>query len=264
MDSIDIDTLKRSCKANGLSVSNSDTKADLWARLKGTPGDKKKSKKSAVNDMVEAPPPSYTAKEFASLKAAGLEDEEEINAIILKRWNKIQQLKAAPNDDIATKTKDTSSNVVEEEVPLPVFLTPAQAAKSNLVLNNSEPNDKGMYIYTRISPESASLLADMKVEAAVPKVKAEFKPPSDPATEEAGAKPKRKWNFEEMDGFHDAAFEWAQKTIENRLMDKKRQKQNIANLCPDFNIAVVNDTKKRWMAHELARNFLQYTDDEDE
>ena len=65
-------------------------------------------------------------------------------------------------------------------------------------------------------------------------------------------------------GGAEAAAGWAAKTIESRLMDKKRQKQNLVNICPDFNIPVVEDTKKRWMAAELARNLLQYTDDEEE
>ena len=95
-------------------------------------------------------------------------------------------------------------------------------------------------------------------------MKIEGKEAHDPDASAGSDSRKRKWNFEQMDGFHEAAAVWAAKTIENRLMDKKRQKQNLANFCPDFNIPVVEDTKKRWMAHELARNFLQYTDDEED
>jgi len=69
-------------------------------------------------------------------------------------------------------------------------------------------------------------------------------------------------NFEQM--FHQAAYVWASQTIENRLMDRKRQKQNLVNMCPDFDIPVVEGTKKRQIAQELARNLLQFTDDEDE
>ena len=47
-------------------------------------------------------------------------------------------------------------------------------------------------------------------------------------------------------------------------MDKKRQKQNLANIYPDFDIQILEQTKKHWMAQELASNLLQYTDDEDE
>ena len=61
MDSIDIDTLKRSCKANGLSDAG--TKAELWTRLKGgSGGDKKKAKKAAAPAADAGPPPSYVAK----------------------------------------------------------------------------------------------------------------------------------------------------------------------------------------------------------
>ena len=44
MDSIDIDTLKRSCKANGLSDAG--TKAELWGRLKGGSGDKQEGQET--------------------------------------------------------------------------------------------------------------------------------------------------------------------------------------------------------------------------
>ena len=97
-----------------------------------------------------------------------------------------------------------------------------------------------------------------------PAVKIEGKEAHEPDASGGSDSRKRKWNFEQMDGFHEAAAVWASKTIENRLMDKKRQKQNLANFCPDFKIPVVEDTKKRWMAQELARNLLQYTDDEEE
>ena len=46
MDTIDIETLKRSCKANGLPDDG--PKATLWARLKGGSGDKKKATKDNV------------------------------------------------------------------------------------------------------------------------------------------------------------------------------------------------------------------------
>ena len=95
-------------------------------------------------------------------------------------------------------------------------------------------------------------------------MKVEGKEAHDPVASGGSDSRKRKWNFEQMDGFHEAAAVWASKTIENRLMDKKRQKQNLVNFCPDFNIPVVGDTKKRWMAQELARNLLQFTDDEEE
>eukprot|EP00966_Prymnesium_polylepis_P316257 7307642-Prymnesium_polylepis.1 len=79
MDYIDIDTLKRSCKANGLSDSG--TKAELWTRLKGPSGDKNKAKKVAPAADT-GPPDSYVAKECASLKLVGFDDEEEINDLI--------------------------------------------------------------------------------------------------------------------------------------------------------------------------------------
>ena len=71
-------------------------------------------------------------------------------------------------------------------------------------------------------------------------------------------------DFEQMNGFHSAAYNWASQTIENRLMDRKRRKQNLANLCPDFEIPLHAQTEKLWIAQELARNMLQFTDDEDE
>eukprot|EP00966_Prymnesium_polylepis_P254950 5890933-Prymnesium_polylepis.1 len=139
MDLIDIDTLQRSCKANGLSDSG--TKAELWARLKRSSGDKKKAKKAAPAADT-GPPASYVAKEYASLKLAGFDDEEEIKDLINKRWNKMQELKKTGGGDSNGGDKVKAKNVTEE-VPLPVFLTEAQAAKSNLQIKNSEPNDKG-------------------------------------------------------------------------------------------------------------------------
>ncbi len=275
MDSIDIDTLKRSCRANNLSDQG--TKAELWARLKGgSGGDKKKAKKAAAPAADAGPPPSYVAKEYASLKSAGFDDEDEINDLINKRWSKMQDLKKATESGGGGE-KGKAKNVTEE-VEIPVFLTEAQAAKSNLQIKTPEPNDKGMYIYTRISGgakdaketlQTAGRKTDgpVKVEPAVkvePPVKIKGKEADEPDASGGSDSRKRKWNFEQMDGFHEAAAAWASKTIENRLMDKKRQKQNLVNFCPDFNIPVVADTKKRWMAQELARNFLQYTDDEEE
>ena len=276
MDTIDIETLKRSCKANGLPDDG--PKATLWARLKGGSGDKKKAKKAAAPAPAPTadvgPPASYVAKEYASLKTAGFDDDDEINDLINKRWSKMQELKKATDSNGGDK--DKAKNVTEE-VEIPVFLTEAQAAKSNLQIKSPEPNDKGMYIYTRITGGSAAkdptddkrktaggrkTVPPLKVE---PAVKIEGKEAHDPDAASGGSDSrKRKWNFEQMDGFHEAAAVWASKTIENRLMDKKRQKQNLANFCPDFNIPVVEDTKKRWMAQEIARNLLQYTDDEEE
>ena len=273
MDSIDIDTLKRSCKANGLNDSG--TKAELWARLKGPSGDKKKTKKPAPAADT-GPPASYVAKEYASLKVAGFDDEEEINNLINKRWNKMQELqKTSDSDGGGDKVKPKN---VTEEVEIPVFLTEGQAAKSNLQLKNSEPNDKGMYIYTRITGGSAANdpKEDIKRKSTggsvgrksdePPAVKIEGKEAHEPdASPAVGSDSRmRKWNFEQMDGFHEAAFAWASKTIENRLMDKKRQKARLTYICNDFNIPVVADTKKRWMVQELSRHMLQYTDDEDD
>ena len=59
MDSIDNDTLKRTCKANGLSDTGTD--AELWARLSGPSGDQKKAKKPAPAADA-GPPASYVAK----------------------------------------------------------------------------------------------------------------------------------------------------------------------------------------------------------
>ena len=92
MDSIDIDTLKRSCKANGLSDQG--TKAELWGRLKcGSGADKKKAKKAAAPAPAPTadvgPPASYAAKEYASLKTAGFDDDDEIKDLIIKRWSKM-------------------------------------------------------------------------------------------------------------------------------------------------------------------------------
>ena len=274
MDSIDIDTLKRSCKANGLSDTGME--AELWTRLKGgSGGDKKKAKKAAAPAADAGPPPSYVAKEYASLKTAGFDDEDEINDLINKRWSKMQDLKKATESGGGGE-KGKAKNVTEE-VEIPVFLTEAQAAKSNLQIKSPEPNDKGMYIYTRITGGSAAkdptddkrktaggrkTGPPLKVE---PAVKIEGKEAHDPDAASGGSDSrKRKWNFEQMDGFHEAAISWTSKTIESRLMDKKRQKQNLVNLCPDFNIPVVEDTKKRQIAQELTRNLLHYTDDEEE
>eukprot|EP00966_Prymnesium_polylepis_P220332 5096767-Prymnesium_polylepis.1 len=249
MDSIDIDTLKRSCKANGLSESG--TKSELWDRLKGGSGDKKKMKKAAAPAVDTGPPASYVAKEYASLKAAGFDDEEEMNELINKRWNRTQELKKTGDSDAGDKVKAAKN--VTEEVVIPVFLTEAQAAKSNLQIKDPTPNDKGMYIYTRVvsgGVEDVKRKGEpaVKIESkAQPAVKIESKAQPD-ATDNSDSSRKRKWNFEQMDGFHEAAAGWAAKTIESRLMDRKRQKQNLANFCPDFNIPVVEDTKKRWMA----------------
>ena len=94
------------------------------------------------------------AKEYASLKTAGFDDDDEINDLINKRWSKMQELKKATDSD-GGGNKGKAKNVTEE-VEIPVFLTEAQAAKSNLKIKSPEPNDKGMYIYTRITGGSAA------------------------------------------------------------------------------------------------------------
>lgn len=53
------------------------------------------------------------------------------------------------------------------EIHIPVFLTETQAAKSNLQIKDPQPNDKGMYIYTRISGSAAK---DPKEEDIKPKI----------------------------------------------------------------------------------------------
>ena len=196
-ESIDIDTLKRSCKGSGLSDQG--TKAELWGRLKC--GSSKKAKKPAAPAADAGPHASYVFKEYSNLKATDIGDEEEINEIINKRWKKAQELSVA-------------------------------SVESNLQIKDPQPNHK-----TSLSAETDAAPVPLR---------------------------KGKWNFELMDGFHEAAISWASKTIESRLMDKKRQKQNLVYLCPNFNIPVFEDTKKRHIAQELARNLLHYTDDEEE
>ena len=100
----------------------------------------------------------------------------------------------------------------------------------------------------------------MKIEQAV---KIESKEVYEPDASGGSDSRKRKWNFEQMDGFHEAAATWASKTIESRLMDKKRQKARLAYVCADFNIPVVEETKKRWMAQEpsLATCFITPTNE---
>ena len=49
---------------------------------------------------------------------------------------------------------------------------------------------------------------------------------------------------------------WAAEMIEARLTHKAK-KENLANLCRDFNVLPIDaDTKERAMAKDLARKFL--------
>ena len=168
-----------------------------------------------------------------------------------------------------------------EGVSLPILLTPTQAANEKLERTNPEPNDKGLYTYTctDVADSSASPIVPLETE---PKLKVVLKVKPDPKAGAKEASPlhtladaasngavepsrNRKWNFGQMEeGFQEAAAHWAQVAIEKRLMGKKRKKQYIVNRCPDFDILVLVDTKKRWMAQELARSMLHSTDDEDE
>ena len=100
LDTVDLQTLRDACKANGLPTSG--TKLDCFHRLQSGVGDSRKNKKGksladalkGKDDTSTSPPsPSFIAKEYAALKEAGIEEEEEIENIINMRWKKMQALR---------------------------------------------------------------------------------------------------------------------------------------------------------------------------
>jgi hypothetical protein len=120
--------LKRSCTAVGLSDSG--TKAELWVRLKGLSGDKNKTKKPAPAADT-GPPASFVAKEYAHLKIAGLDDEEEINYIINRRWSIMQEMKKSSDSDGGDKVK--AKSVTEEVEPVETLQRQLVSMQATLV-----------------------------------------------------------------------------------------------------------------------------------
>ena len=97
LDKIDLQTLRDACKANRLPTSG--TKLDCFRRLQSGSGDGRKNKGKGVatfkatngdtTTSTSPPSPGCIAKEYAVLKEAGIEEEEEIENIINMRWKKI-------------------------------------------------------------------------------------------------------------------------------------------------------------------------------
>eukprot|EP00966_Prymnesium_polylepis_P094040 2176923-Prymnesium_polylepis.1 len=90
LDSIDLQTWRDACKANGLPTSG--TKLELYHRLQSGSGDARKKGKGKMADVSEdrkgttPPSPGFVAKEYAALKGAGFDDEDEIQRVIEMRW----------------------------------------------------------------------------------------------------------------------------------------------------------------------------------
>ena len=123
-DNMDLQTLRDACKANDLPTSG--TKLDCFHRLLSGAGDGRKKKgksvdapKPTTDDSTSTSPPSpgFIAKEYAALKEAGIDEEEEITNIINMRWKKMQALKM---DSAAPDEGDV--DVEEEEAEQPSFI----------------------------------------------------------------------------------------------------------------------------------------------
>ena len=109
-------------------------------------------------DVTSPPSPGFIAKEYAALKEAGIDEEEEITNIINMRWKKMQALKMA-----SAAPDEGDVNVEEEEaeqpsfIKIPLKLTSEQAATSNYIFV-SGPDDENNYLYKKASdkPEPAA------------------------------------------------------------------------------------------------------------
>jgi hypothetical protein len=58
--------------------------------------------------------------------------------------------------------------------------------------------------------------------------------------------------------------DWAQQQIKSRLQHCGVGKQNLANMCADFRVPVLQTTKKRELIQALAENMMMWTDDEED
>lgn len=285
-DQMDLQTLRDACKANGLPTSG--TKLDCFHRLLSGAGDgrKKKAKaadapKAATDDSTSTSPPSpgFIAKEYAALKEAGIDEEEEINNIINMRWKKMQALK------ISSAAQPEGDDVEEEEaeqpayIKIPLKLTSEQAATSNYIFV-SGPDDENHYLYKK-APAAADKPAGKAVakpamsKAAAPKVAASkaaaaktFKTFTSPSKKRKEPEPEAEPEpFSPDDpAFQQAAIQFCMKQMKSRVMAKVKAKRLKKENLFDFILAF--DAGTKGTTDEVVDTFIEQslceTDEEDD
>jgi hypothetical protein len=237
-------------------------------------GRKKKGKsvdapKPTTDDSTSTSPPSpgFIAKEYAALKEAGIDEEEEITNIINMRWKKMQALKM---DSAAPDEGDVDVEEEEAEQPsfikIPLKLTSEQAATSNYIFV-SGPDDENNYLYKKAAPEEAAVKPAAKAvakpaamsKAAAPKVapKAAAHGPAAPAAGKPAktfTSPSKKRKEPEPEpepepfsaadvAFQQAAIQFCMKQMKSRVMAKIKAKRLRKENLFDFILAFDAGTK---------------------
>lgn len=289
MDAISLETMREACRANGLPTSG--TKPELWARLKCGKGDqRKKGAKEVVAESVGAsvsvktstpPSPAFVSKEYAHLKASGFEDEEEITGIINYRWKKHEELKGLQElSDDEVVDVDNDDEVVDEPEEtsfmfLPVYLTPPQALKSNLIIVDETRDDKGMYKYRKIISDTDKVEKVEKVDkgkspvSKSPPMKGKAKVEVKDVSSNESSK-KRKARPEDDEQPHEETYDKAGAIylcigiVKDRLNTKlkmgKLEKQQVMDLLTSFDAPVKGSTSQ--ICKNAAQQLLMVTDDE--
>eukprot|EP00966_Prymnesium_polylepis_P323572 7379746-Prymnesium_polylepis.1 len=116
-----------------------------------------------TTSTTSPPSPGFIAKEYAALKEAGIEEEEEIENIIIMRWKKMQALKAATEPEVDVEEVEEAEVEEAEDNPsafikIPLKLTADQAATSKYVFV-SGPDDENNYLYRKLSDDTPAASA---------------------------------------------------------------------------------------------------------
>ena len=288
LDTVDLQTLRDACKANGLPTSG--TKLDCFHRLQAGVGDGRKNKKGkgaggapkAMDGDVTSPPsPAFIAKEYAALNEAGIEEEEEIENIINMRWKKMQALK------MASEAEEVQAADVEEEdaeaptfIKIPLKLTSEQAATSNYIFV-SGPDDENNFLYKKVSDKpdpaakpvakvaASSKAASKAVVKAVP-AKAPAKTFTSPAPGKKRKEPEPEPEPEPLSAddpaFQQAAIQFCMKQMKSRVMAKIKAKRLKKENLFDFILAFDAGTKGTTdnVVDTFVEQSLCETDDEDD
>lgn len=279
LDSVDLQTLRDACKANGLPTSG--TKLDCFHRLQSGVGDGRKNKKGKAaagatkgttdDDTSTSPPsPSFVAKEYAALKEAGIDEEEEIENIINMRWKKMQALKMAHEAEADVEEEEEDSSAF---IKIPLKLTSEQAATSNYIFV-SGPDDENNYLYKK-APAADKPAKPAVAKAAAPKaapkpaIKADVAKTSPVMAPIASANKKRKEPeplSHDDPAFQQAAIQFCMKQMKSRVMAKiKAKRLKKENL---FDFIVAFDAGTKGSTDDVVDTFIEQslceTDDEDE
>ena len=284
LDNIDLQTLRDACKVNNLPTSG--TKLDCFHRLKSGAGDGRKNKGkgvAATDDVTTStspPSPGFIAKEYAALKEAGIEEEEEIENIINMRWKKMQALKMASEEEAEVDGDVDVEKEAEAEadfafIKIPMKLTPEQAVTSNYIFV-SGPDEEGCYRYKKIDkPEPAAKpVAKAASSKAASKSAVKAVPAKSPTKAFTVGKKRKEPEPEPQPlsaddpAFQQAAIQFCMKKMKSRIMAKIKDKQCSLKKENLFDFILAFDAGTKGTTEDVVDTFIEQslceTDDEDE